>query len=215
MSTKNTSFKSNFGSRLKLARKNLGWSQEVLARELEVSRDTLSRYERGELSPSLEVFTRMLEQFAVLEIQAEDLLTEREQPQKQTHTISSWGWATGFSFESGGAFTVGATCHDAIRLLDVMISQFPSNNPFKETSDKIREYIYEQENDDANNQELFEFRLEIPIAQQAASLKPEFPKEQLKSKADKVFDKYLEEKAKVTSLQQQLVKLQQETSSKH
>lgn len=215
MSIKNASFKSDFGSKLKLARKNLGWSQEVLARELEVSRDTLSRYERGELSPSLEVFTRMLEQFAVLEIQAEDLLTEREQPQKQTHTVPSWGWATGFSFESGGAFTVGATCQDVVRLLDVMISKFPSDNPFKETADNIREYISDQENDEANHVEPFEFGLEIPIAQQAASLKPEFPKEQLKSKADKVFDKYLEEKTKVASLQQQLVKLQQEMSSKH
>ncbi|MEZ9436855.1 helix-turn-helix domain-containing protein [Vibrio artabrorum] len=213
MSTKNTSFKSNFGLRVKSARKNLGWSQEVLAKELDVSRDTLSRYERGELSPSLEVFNRMLEQFSVLEIQAEDLLVERVLPPKQTKTVSSWGWATGFSFLSGGAFTVGATCQDVTRLLEVMIDNFPSDHPFTTTVDEIKEYLYNQEDVDQQVREQLEFELEVPIAQQAASLKPEFPNS--KGKVEKIFDKYLEEKTKVTSLQQQIAKLQQEVSSKH
>ncbi|MFA1568403.1 helix-turn-helix domain-containing protein [Vibrio tasmaniensis 1F-187] len=214
MSTESASFKSNFGLRVKSARKNLGWSQEILAKELKVSRDTLSRYERGELSPSLEVFSRMLEQFSVLEIQAEDLLVEREQLQKQTQTVSSWGWATGFSFLSGGAFTVGATCQDITRLLEVMIDSFPPDHPFETTVDEIKEYLSSQDDADQQAKEQLEFELEVPIAQQAASLKPEFPKEQ-KGKVDKIFDKYLEEKTKVTSLQQQVAKLQQEMSAKH
>ncbi|MBF0437957.1 MAG: helix-turn-helix transcriptional regulator [Magnetococcales bacterium] len=55
MSTEKLQFRSEFGDRIKRMRKHLGLSQEALAERVGVARDTIARYERGELSPSTEV----------------------------------------------------------------------------------------------------------------------------------------------------------------
>ncbi|MCW9058743.1 MAG: helix-turn-helix domain-containing protein [Gammaproteobacteria bacterium] len=56
MSIENTAFRSEFGDRLKAARKIMGLNQAEFATRIGVARDTYGRYERGELSPATEVF---------------------------------------------------------------------------------------------------------------------------------------------------------------
>ncbi|SHO55008.1 helix-turn-helix domain-containing protein [Vibrio quintilis] len=208
MSTKNASFKSNFGEKLKIARKDLGLNQNMMASQLGISRDTLSRYERGELSPSLEVFSKMLELFDNIGLSAEDLLFERPKREITTHLVRSWGWAKGYSFVSGGSFRVGATYRDIVRLIEEMINTFPSENPFTSTPEKMESYFYALE-EDAEKQEqgqsVHEFELRIPIAGHSASLKAEFPDEE--RNVDKIFQRYLDEKSKAEALELELNQL--------
>ncbi len=204
MSNEKTSFKSNFGAKLKLARGDLGWNQEVFAKELGISRDTLSRYERGELSPSLEVFSRILEQLSVLELRAEDLLFEQKSRDIKTDLIKSWGWAKGFSFVSGGAFRMGATRKDILLLTEKMIESLPDSSRFESVVSEIESYLYELE-DETSQEQIVEFEIRVPIAKHTASLIPEFPDEQ--TQVEKIFDKYMKEKTKVESLEKELFKL--------
>src|SRR5262245_43405476 len=59
------------GLRIVRARKRRGWSQEMLARRMEVPRTVLGRWERGMNSPSLEALVKLAE---VLEVAADELL---------------------------------------------------------------------------------------------------------------------------------------------
>ncbi len=212
MSTKKTAFKSDFGLNLKMARKEGGWNQEELAAELGISRDTLSRYERGELSPSLEVFSKMFNLFAAIDIDAVTLLSETtgKLKTKDCEVIGSWGWAKGLNFASGGAFRVGAAYTDILRLTDELIKKLPEDNPFSKVTSEIKQYIYDLEDSNENQDEQIvnPFELWVPIARHAVSFQVEVP-DASSSKVDKVFMKYLEEKAKVEKLQAKLDKLEE------
>lgn len=73
MATKETRDKV-FGANLRRIRKDAGFeSQEALARALDVSVFTISRYERGETKPDINGLYALA---AVLGIQASDLLPE-------------------------------------------------------------------------------------------------------------------------------------------
>lgn len=208
MSTNNASFKSNFGEKLKAVRKKGGWNQAVLARELGVSRDTLSRYERGELSPSLEVFSKMVDMFASLDVSAESLLFGEDGPSKEIRVIGSWGWARGLSFAKGGAFRVGATKNDILRLTADLVEQLPQDNPFKTIVGDIKEYIYDlEDNNEDTELSLDDYELLIPIAHHSVSFKVELPDE--KSKMEEIFDKYILEREKAEALQDEINRLTQ------
>ncbi|MEO5328101.1 MAG: helix-turn-helix domain-containing protein [Magnetococcus sp. THC-1_WYH] len=62
MSTKNEEFRSNFKIRLREARKKTGLNQTVFAERIGIARDTLSRYERGDLLPSVEVLAAIIKE---------------------------------------------------------------------------------------------------------------------------------------------------------
>ncbi|WP_319437923.1 helix-turn-helix domain-containing protein [Vibrio cholerae] len=214
MSINNASFKSNFGEKLKAVRKRGGWSQAVLAHELGVSRDTLSRYERGELSPSLEVFSKMVDMFASLDINAESLLFGENGPSKEIRVIGSWGWAKGLSFAKGGAFKVGATKNDILRLTADLVGQLPQDNPFKTIVDDIKDYIYDLEDNYGDTAlSLDDYELLVPIAHHSVSFKVELPDE--KTKIDEIFDKYLSEKEKAETLQAEINRLTQNQKQRH
>lgn len=211
MSNNNASFKSNFGLRLKAVRKQGGWNQGNLANELGISRDTLSRYERGELSPSLEVFSKMLDLFSALDVKAENMLFDDIEESTPPQVIGSWGWAKGFSFAKGGAFRVGVTRNDILRLTRELTEKLPDNNPFSSVSDDIKDYIYELEEQREGQLIGGEFELLVPMGQHSVSFKVEIPDD--KTKVDEMFDKYLEEKAKVEKLQAEVDKLTQPKKS--
>lgn len=65
MSREKSSFLTTFGGRLKTARKGRGISQEELAPRIGVTKDTLSRYERGEVAPTAEVIFLAVVQLGV------------------------------------------------------------------------------------------------------------------------------------------------------
>ncbi len=72
---------SHLGDRLREARARLGMSQEKLARAVDVSSMTISRYERGEMGPTEENLARLCE---VLGVEAAWLRYGREQPSPDT-----------------------------------------------------------------------------------------------------------------------------------
>ncbi|MDR0136959.1 helix-turn-helix transcriptional regulator [Metabacillus idriensis] len=54
-----------FGEKLKSERKNKGWSQEKLAEELYVSRQSVSKWETGQNYPSIEIIIKLSDLFGV------------------------------------------------------------------------------------------------------------------------------------------------------
>ena len=58
--TNSEEFKFNFGKRLKAFRKTTGLNQTDFSAKVGIARDTLSRYERGEISPSVEVLASIV-----------------------------------------------------------------------------------------------------------------------------------------------------------
>ena len=55
----------NIGSRITLLRKEKGWSQTDLAKELGASREIVGKYERNENLPSIEMALKMSNAFGV------------------------------------------------------------------------------------------------------------------------------------------------------
>jgi transcriptional regulator with XRE-family HTH domain len=55
----------NLGSKITELRKQKEWSQSELARQIDVSREIVGRYERNDAVPSIEVAQRMAEAFEV------------------------------------------------------------------------------------------------------------------------------------------------------
>jgi transcriptional regulator with XRE-family HTH domain len=54
-----------FGEKLKRERNNKGWSQEELAEQLFVSRQSVSKWENGQNYPSIEIIIRLSDLFGV------------------------------------------------------------------------------------------------------------------------------------------------------
>ncbi|KAB2332619.1 helix-turn-helix domain-containing protein [Bacillus mesophilum] len=65
-----------FGEKLKMERKNKGWSQEELAEKLFVSRQSVSKWENGQNYPSIEIIIRLSDLF---EISIDELLRSDEE----------------------------------------------------------------------------------------------------------------------------------------
>ncbi len=55
----------NLGNKISELRKQKGWSQSELARHIEVSREIVGRYERGDAMPSIDIAKRMADAFEV------------------------------------------------------------------------------------------------------------------------------------------------------
>lgn len=68
------------GLRIVRARKRRGWSQETLARRIEVPRSVLGRWERGLFAPPLEAVVKLAE---VLEAATDELLRGTPAPAAQ------------------------------------------------------------------------------------------------------------------------------------
>lgn len=67
----------SFGQRLLALRKQKGWSQPELGKQLGTSGPIIGRYERGEMTPSIEVAKRLAEVFGVT---LDYLVDDREMP---------------------------------------------------------------------------------------------------------------------------------------
>jgi len=66
-----------FGKRLLALRKERGWSQPELAKKIDTSGAIVGRYERGEMTPSIEVAAKVAEAFRVT---VDALVSERAVP---------------------------------------------------------------------------------------------------------------------------------------
>jgi transcriptional regulator with XRE-family HTH domain len=111
MSNQIKSFSSSFGARLKEARKNAGLTQEGLADEISIAKDTLSRYERGSMTPGAEVLLNLAD---AVDVDVRWLLTgekayldEEEEPTPQerkstrSFTLKSFGCVNELKMRGG------------------------------------------------------------------------------------------------------------------
>lgn len=55
----------NLSNRITELRKQKGWSQSELAKNIEVSREIVGRYERGDAMPSIDIAKRLADAFGV------------------------------------------------------------------------------------------------------------------------------------------------------
>lgn len=58
-------YKESVGERLKTARIKHSLTQEEVAKELNISRTVLSRYENGKLEPNLEILAKLIDLYEV------------------------------------------------------------------------------------------------------------------------------------------------------
>ncbi len=69
---------STFGAKILQLRKDRGWSQPEIGKLIGTSGAIVGRYERGEITPSIEVARKMADAFAVT---VDSLVSERELPE--------------------------------------------------------------------------------------------------------------------------------------
>ncbi|PXC11374.1 XRE family transcriptional regulator [Vibrio parahaemolyticus] len=206
----------NFGLRLKSVRARLALNQSQMAAQIGVSKDTLSRYERGELTPSIDVLKRIVENYSSDGVTADSLLLD-DKPKIPSRSAGNVGWATGFDFQNGGSFEIAIGFNDLAKLCETMTVftelNIPLTDKLLDAADALRDV---NEGFDATPTDMFladvqeidvmsYLKVTVPIAQQAASLTPVFIEE--KSKKDRMTNKYLKEVEKVKKLQEEIDKL--------
>lgn len=145
MSTKNQAFSSNFGERLRVARKKTKLNQADLAAWVGVTSDTLSRYERGELTPSAEVFALIVSRFTP-QFSA-DWFLFGEDDATQPVLIDNFGSLTRLGFEGRGTADVAMSFPEVTRILKACIAfEFRKERPNQKIIDKLLslvEYYYD------------------------------------------------------------------------
>ncbi|TOJ49622.1 transcriptional regulator [Vibrio parahaemolyticus] len=216
MSTNKKADEPNFGLRLKSVRARLALNQSQMAAQIGVSKDTLSRYERGELTPSIDVLKRIVENYSSDGVTADSLLLD-DKPKIPSRSAGNVGWATGFDFQNGGSFEIAIGFNDLAKLCETMTVftelNIPLTDKLLDAADALRDV---NEGFDATPTDMFladvqeidvmsYLKVTVPIAQQAASLTPVFIEE--KSKKDRMTNKYLKEVEKVKKLQEEIDKL--------
>jgi transcriptional regulator with XRE-family HTH domain len=79
----------DFGDRLLQLRKQRGWSQPELARKIGTSGDIIGRYERGEMTPSVQVARRLAR---ALDVTVDYLVGEHDLPEalKDPAMLDRW-----------------------------------------------------------------------------------------------------------------------------
>ncbi|HHF2918380.1 TPA: helix-turn-helix domain-containing protein [Vibrio diabolicus] len=216
MSTNKKADAPNFGLRLKSVRARLALNQSQMAAQIGVSKDTLSRYERGELTPSIDVLKRIVENYSSDGVTADSLLLD-DKPKIPSRSAGNVGWATGFDFQNGGSFEIALGFNDLAKLCETMTVftelNIPLTDKLLDAADALRDV---NEGFDATPTDMFladvqeidvmsYLKVTVPIAQQAASLTPVFIEEE--SKKDRMTNKYLKEVEKVKKLQEEIDKL--------
>ncbi|HHC7246843.1 TPA: helix-turn-helix domain-containing protein [Vibrio parahaemolyticus] len=216
MSTNKKADSPNFGLRLKSVRARLALNQSQMAAQIGVSKDTLSRYERGELTPSIDVLKRIVENYSSDGVTADSLLLD-DKPKIPSRSAGNVGWATGFDFQNGGSFEIAIGFNDLAKLCETMTVftelNIPLTDKLLDAADALRDV---NEGFDATPTDMFladvqeidvmsYLKVTVPIAQQAASLTPVFIEEE--SKKDRMTNKYLKEVEKVKKLQEEIDKL--------
>ncbi|OHX42486.1 transcriptional regulator [Vibrio parahaemolyticus] len=216
MSTNKKADAPSFGLRLKSVRARLALNQSQMAAQIGVSKDTLSRYERGELTPSIDVLKRIVENYSSDGVTADSLLLD-DKPKIPSRSAGNVGWATGFDFQNGGSFEIAIGFNDLAKLCETMTVftelNIPLTDKLLDAADALRDV---NEGFDATPTDMFladvqeidvmsYLKVTVPIAQQAASLTPVFIEEE--SKKDRMTNKYLKEVEKVKKLQEEIDKL--------
>lgn len=80
---------STFGAKILRLRKDRGWSQPKVGKMIDTSGAIVGRYERGEITPSIEVARKLADAFGVT---VDSLVSDRELPEilKDKEMIERW-----------------------------------------------------------------------------------------------------------------------------
>lgn len=122
MSIENEDYKSTFGKRLQMVRKKAGLTQQELAFKADMAKDTLSRYERGLLMPTVEAFVNLYTALsdADRELTADDILFGDTESTKVQYKVGNFGSLVGLKFMAGGMAEVQIRRTDICKILHVM-----------------------------------------------------------------------------------------------
>lgn len=111
-----------FGCELKKAREQRGWSQEYLAKQIHVSRQSISKWETGKNYPSIEVLISLSDLFGITVdelLRSDENLEEKVvQDSKQNHH-----WSSSILFWMGfliGIFIVSIIKNDGLYWASMM-----------------------------------------------------------------------------------------------
>jgi len=105
-----------FGKRLREARKARGYSQGELGKRVKLSVNDISRYERGQVSPTLENFVKIVE---ILEVSSDELLFEHGSAPKPQEPRNLKLWERLLEIEQFDRRDQEAV----IRLIDAMVAK--------------------------------------------------------------------------------------------
>lgn len=154
MSIENEDYKSNLGFRLKTARKEANLSQGGLATMTGMARDTISRYERGELVPSAEVLAKILmalDSVSEEPLDANWLLSGAVgvNDSAKSIVVDGVGQLRTINFTNGGSVDISLGAGDLARLLKGCLvaveNQQSQNELVREALHDLIEYLYTTE----------------------------------------------------------------------
>lgn len=140
MSTENESFRLQIGQRIQAARKEVGFSQDDLASRANISRVTLSRYERGELTPPADVLSAIVS--ALGPNMKADWLLFGFPADVEEHPIRlpSFGTVTALHFDGAGTADVLLDLTDIKKMLDTLaVLENQRETPEKSTINAINQ----------------------------------------------------------------------------
>lgn len=169
MSTDKSNYTPIFGDRLKRVRKQLGLTQQELADLCYIAKDTLSRYERGLLTPSIEVFYKIYS--ALLEkdrgLTVHELLFENAEEDYTRYRVKNLGKVESLIFHGGGKVLTSYDSSDICTFLSALVTyERDQKNPSVEvikSLEKLRARYFDKK---------FIFETEAFIAAFEAAIKP-------------------------------------------
>ena len=123
MSTDKSDYTPTFGNRLREVRKQTGLTQQELADMSSIAKDTLSRYERGLLTPTIEAFQRIY--YALVQknssITTDELLFEKMEEKYSRYRVKNLGRVKSFLFYGGGKVVTSYGSSDICGFLSALI----------------------------------------------------------------------------------------------
>lgn len=174
MSSHDESYRKSFGARLSAARKRTGMNQAQLADFAGIGRATLSRYERGDLTPPTDVLAELAMVLKPYDVSLEWLLygTLAEEEEPHPFLLRRFGSLVALRFTSGGSAEVLMGMPEVVRFLrgcKTLVER--SENPSQEVVDSagvlIRHFC--------EREEQASFLADVPIAAHGVRLEPSIP----------------------------------------
>lgn len=175
MSRIDESYRSHFGARLAAARKMAGMNQSQLADSTGIGRATLSRYERGDLTPPTDVLATLAAFLQPYGVTADWLLHGDEVPELEVHPsirLRSFGSLVALRFTAGGIGEVSMGLSELRRLLrtcrDLENGRPEPNQSVLDSIEVVLTHFYEHYDD-------IDIVADVPIAVHGVKLTPAIP----------------------------------------
>ncbi|GGX96649.1 hypothetical protein GCM10007160_25340 [Litchfieldella qijiaojingensis] len=175
MSSTDESYRKHFGERLAAARKLAGMNQAQLSDSVDIGRATLSRYERGDLTPPTDVLASIAAFLQPYGVSLEWLLYGEEEAEVEaqpTARLRSFGSLVALRFTSGGVGEVSMGLPEVRRFLQVCREleqgQPKPSTAVLESIDTVIEHFYEHYDE-------IDIVADVPIAVHGVKLTPVVP----------------------------------------